>query len=51
MKAMGIESDQEVTQMVGRDPRYSFLLLPSFEVIKVHTCYLKYYDTSIHNKL
>ncbi|KAK7363984.1 hypothetical protein VNO80_12283 [Phaseolus coccineus] len=31
MKAMGIESDQEVTQMVGRDPRYSFLLLPSFE--------------------
>ncbi|KAG5022454.1 hypothetical protein JHK85_018796 [Glycine max] len=31
MKAMGMESDQEVTQMVGRDPRYSFLLLPSIE--------------------
>ncbi|XP_057423347.1 DNA-directed RNA polymerase III subunit 2-like isoform X2 [Lotus japonicus] len=31
MKAMGMESDQEVVQMVGRDPRYSLLLLPSFE--------------------
>lgn len=33
MKAMGMESDQEVVQMVGRDPRYSALLLPSIEVI------------------
>ncbi|KAK4483573.1 hypothetical protein RD792_010772 [Penstemon davidsonii] len=32
MKAMGMESDQEVVQMVGRDPRYSELLLPSIEV-------------------
>jgi hypothetical protein len=32
MKAMGMESDQEVVQMVGRDPRYSVLLLPSIEV-------------------
>ncbi|XP_021756496.1 DNA-directed RNA polymerase III subunit 2-like [Chenopodium quinoa] len=31
MKAMGIESDQEVVQMIGRDPRYSALLLPSIE--------------------
>ncbi|CAI0421527.1 unnamed protein product [Linum tenue] len=31
MKAMGIESDQEVVQMLGRDPRYSALLLPSLE--------------------
>ncbi|KAJ1404399.1 RNA polymerase Rpb2, domain 7 [Sesbania bispinosa] len=31
MKAMGMESDQEVIQMVGRDPRYSLLLLPSIE--------------------
>ncbi|KAI8532058.1 hypothetical protein RHMOL_Rhmol11G0183900 [Rhododendron molle] len=31
MKAMGMESDQEVVQMVGRDPRYSALLLPSIE--------------------
>ncbi|KAF7825950.1 DNA-directed RNA polymerase III subunit 2 isoform X1 [Senna tora] len=31
MKAMGMESDQEVVQMVGRDPRYSSLLLPSIE--------------------
>lgn len=31
MKAMGMESDQEVVQMMGRDPRYSALLLPSIE--------------------
>ncbi|KAJ4720430.1 DNA-directed RNA polymerase subunit beta [Melia azedarach] len=31
MKAMGMESDQEVVQMVGRDPRFSALLLPSIE--------------------
>nr|KJB39281.1 hypothetical protein B456_007G005200 [Gossypium raimondii] len=31
MKAMGIESDQEVMQMVGADPCYSALLLPSIE--------------------
>ena len=35
MKAMGMESDQEVVQMVGRDPRYSALLLPSIEVIYI----------------
>lgn len=33
MKAMGMESDQEVVQMLGRDPRYSSLLLPSIEVV------------------
>ena len=33
MKAMGMESDQEIVQMVGRDPRYSSLLLPSLQVI------------------
>lgn len=31
MKAMGMESDQEVVQMLGRDPRYGALLLPSIE--------------------
>ncbi|PPD95028.1 hypothetical protein GOBAR_DD07978 [Gossypium barbadense] len=31
MKAMGMESDQEVIQMVGADPCYSALLLPSIE--------------------
>ncbi|XP_030543868.1 DNA-directed RNA polymerase III subunit 2 isoform X1 [Rhodamnia argentea] len=31
MKAMGMESDQEVVQMIGRDPRYGALLLPSIE--------------------
>lgn len=41
MKAMGMECDQEVVQMVGRDPQYSALLIPSIEVttwlrIKLH---------------
>ncbi|PHU06115.1 DNA-directed RNA polymerase III subunit RPC2 [Capsicum chinense] len=31
MKAMGMESDQEVVKMIGRDPRLSALLLPSIE--------------------
>ncbi|XP_076907938.1 DNA-directed RNA polymerase III subunit 2-like [Bidens hawaiensis] len=29
MKAMGMESDQEVVQMLGRDPQYASLFLPS----------------------
>jgi DNA-directed RNA polymerase III subunit RPC2 len=32
MKAMGMESDQEAVQMVGRDPRYGDLLFPSIQV-------------------
>ncbi|KAI4340479.1 hypothetical protein MLD38_025309 [Melastoma candidum] len=31
LKAMGMESDQEVVQMIGRDPKYGSLLLPSIE--------------------
>ncbi|WZY78149.1 hypothetical protein YC2023_024533 [Brassica napus] len=31
LKAMGMESDQEIVQMVGRDPRFSASLLPSME--------------------
>ncbi|KAL5712792.1 DNA-directed RNA polymerase [Ranunculus cassubicifolius] len=31
MKAMGMESDQEVVQMLGRNPKYAALLLPSIE--------------------
>ncbi|TVU29093.1 hypothetical protein EJB05_20641 [Eragrostis curvula] len=31
MKAMGMESDQEIVQMVGRDPRYGDLLFPSIQ--------------------
>ncbi|KAF3619580.1 putative germin-like protein 2-3-like [Capsicum annuum] len=31
LKAMGMESDQEVVKMIGRDPRLSALLLPSIE--------------------
>ena len=30
---MGMESDQEVVQMVGRDPRYGDLLFPSIQVL------------------
>jgi len=35
MKAMGMEIDQEVVQLIGRDPRYSFLHMPSIEVIDI----------------
>nr|GMD70216.1 DNA-directed RNA polymerase III subunit 2-like [Ipomoea batatas]GMD72327.1 DNA-directed RNA polymerase III subunit 2-like [Ipomoea batatas] len=38
MKAMGMESDQEVVQMVGKDPRYSALLLPSIGIIQITKC-------------
>ncbi|CAD6252253.1 unnamed protein product [Miscanthus lutarioriparius] len=31
MKAMGMESDQEIVQMVGRDPRYGDILFPSIQ--------------------
>ncbi|XP_011003287.1 PREDICTED: DNA-directed RNA polymerase III subunit RPC2 isoform X2 [Populus euphratica] len=41
MKAMGMESDQEVVQMVGRDPRYSALLLPSIEECASHGVYTR----------
>ncbi|KAF3789669.1 DNA-directed RNA polymerase III subunit 2 [Nymphaea thermarum] len=39
-KAMGMESDQEVVQMVGRDPRFSSMLLPSIQdcaFLGIHT--------------
>ncbi|GAV62441.1 RNA_pol_Rpb2_6 domain-containing protein/RNA_pol_Rpb2_2 domain-containing protein/RNA_pol_Rpb2_1 domain-containing protein/RNA_pol_Rpb2_3 domain-containing protein/RNA_pol_Rpb2_4 domain-containing protein/RNA_pol_Rpb2_5 domain-containing protein, partial [Cephalotus follicularis] len=39
MKAMGMESDQEVVQMVGRDPRFGYLLLPSIEESASHNIY------------
>lgn len=39
MKAMGMESDQEVVQMVGRNPRYGALLLPSMEECASHGIY------------
>ncbi|CAI5930828.1 unnamed protein product [Closterium sp. NIES-64] len=31
LKAMGVESDQEVVQMVGRDPKYADLLAPTLQ--------------------
>lgn len=36
---MGMESDQEIVQMVGRDPRFSASLLPSMEASIVATCF------------
>ncbi|GLJ24758.1 hypothetical protein SUGI_0473260 [Cryptomeria japonica] len=31
LKAMGMESDQEIVQMVGRDPRFAGILAPSLQ--------------------
>lgn len=42
LKAMGMESDQEVVQMIGRDPRYSELLLPSIEDCAKEAVYTQY---------
>ncbi|CAH9134445.1 unnamed protein product [Cuscuta epithymum] len=39
LKAMGMESDQEIVQMVGRDPRYGSLLLPSIEECAANNVY------------
>uniref|UniRef100_A0A0E0NWA9 DNA-directed RNA polymerase n=3 Tax=Oryza TaxID=4527 RepID=A0A0E0NWA9_ORYRU len=52
MKAMGMESDQEVAQMVGRDPRYGDLLYPSiqecaFERIYTQKQALQYMDDKV----
>lgn len=47
MKAMGMESDQEVVQMLGRDPRYSALLLPSIEVTISSTPLFEYLHGTI----
>ncbi|XP_015694372.2 DNA-directed RNA polymerase III subunit 2 [Oryza brachyantha] len=52
MKAMGMESDQEVVQMVGRDPRYGDLLYPSiqecaFERIYTQKQALQYMDDKV----
>ncbi|KAL6130145.1 hypothetical protein ACLB2K_068526 [Fragaria x ananassa] len=41
MKAMGMTSDQEVVQMVGRDPRYGALLMPSIEECAKEGIYTK----------
>ncbi|KAI3892847.1 hypothetical protein MKW92_036924 [Papaver armeniacum] len=52
MKAMGIESDQEVVQMVGRDPRYANMLLPSIQECATANVYsqkqaLEYLDNNV----
>ncbi|KAK9165392.1 hypothetical protein Scep_000583 [Stephania cephalantha] len=52
MKAMGIESDQEVVQMIGRDPRYGALLLPSIQECVEENVYtqqqaLEYLETKV----
>ncbi|PON86208.1 DNA-directed RNA polymerase, subunit [Trema orientale] len=41
MKAMGMQSDQEVVQMLGRDPRYGALLIPSIEECAKEGIYTK----------
>ncbi|XP_040936347.1 DNA-directed RNA polymerase III subunit 2 [Gossypium hirsutum] len=56
MKALGMESDQEVMQMVGADPCYSALLLPSIEEcahIGIYTQEqaLAYLDTKVQYSL
>uniref|UniRef100_A0A0D9XGC9 DNA-directed RNA polymerase n=1 Tax=Leersia perrieri TaxID=77586 RepID=A0A0D9XGC9_9ORYZ len=50
MKAMGMESDQEVVQMVGRDPRYGDLLHPSIQECafeRIYTQALQYMDDKV----
>lgn len=47
MKAMGMESDQEAVQMVGRDPRYGDLLFPSIQVTNFLNSHDKMDITSI----
>lgn len=52
IKAMGMESDQEVVMMVGRDPRFSALLLPSIEECMSNNIYtrqqaLDYLETKV----
>jgi DNA-directed RNA polymerase III subunit RPC2 len=40
LKAMGMESDQEIVQMVGRDPKYAGILAPSLQecsALGIHT--------------
>ncbi|GJU44594.1 DNA-directed RNA polymerase III subunit 2 [Tanacetum coccineum] len=41
-KAMGMESDQEVVQMLERDPIYATLLMPSMEECSKHGIYTQY---------
>ncbi|PWA50905.1 nuclear RNA polymerase C2 [Artemisia annua] len=41
-KAMGMESDQEVVQMLGRDPIYATLLMPSIEECSKNGIYTQY---------
>uniref|UniRef100_A0A453NIC1 DNA-directed RNA polymerase n=1 Tax=Aegilops tauschii subsp. strangulata TaxID=200361 RepID=A0A453NIC1_AEGTS len=52
MKAMGIETDQEVVQMVGRDPRYGDLLYLSIQECATERIYtqqqaLQYMDDKV----
>lgn len=54
LKAMGIESDQEIVQMLGRDPRYGTLLLPSIQECSNEKLYtqqqaLDYLDGKVGN--
>lgn len=39
MKAMGIESDQEVTQLIGSEGAYTGLFAPSLQECKQHAVF------------
>ncbi|KAI4967612.1 hypothetical protein ZWY2020_020521 [Hordeum vulgare] len=47
MKAMGIETDQEVVQMVGRDPRYADLLYLSIQECATERIYTQQQGRSV----
>ena len=48
---MGMESDQEIVQLVGRDPRYAGILAPSLQVSPILSCgcldYLNFVSTCL----
>ncbi|KAG0468458.1 hypothetical protein HPP92_017786, partial [Vanilla planifolia] len=41
MKALGVENDQEVVQMLGRNPKYGSLLFPSLQECKNEKIYTR----------
>lgn len=42
MKAMGIESDQEVTELIGSEGAYTALFAPSLQECKSHAVFSQY---------
>ncbi|XP_024402196.1 DNA-directed RNA polymerase III subunit 2 [Physcomitrium patens] len=55
MRAMGMESDQEIVQMVGRDPKYAGILNPSLQecaALKIYTSHqaLEYLGSKVRSR-